>query len=80
MLDELKSSRRIVGLKRVTRSIENDTAKKVFLAEDVSPNIYEKIVDLCKANNIEIEFVDTMKHLGAACKIDVGSAVASILK
>lgn len=79
MLDELQNSKKVVGLKQVTRSIEENTAKKVFLAKDVSPNIYDKIVDLCTAKNIEIEYADTMKQLGNACKIDVSAAVAAIV-
>lgn len=79
MLDELQNSKKVVGLKQVTRSIEENTAKKVFLAKDVSPNIYDKIVDLCLAVNIEIEYADTMKQLGNACKIDVSAAVAAIV-
>lgn len=79
MLEELKDSKKVVGLKQVRRSVEEGTAKKVFLAEDVAPDIYDKIVDLCKANNVEIEFVDSMKQLGNACKIDVSAAVAAII-
>ncbi|MBQ7756100.1 MAG: ribosomal L7Ae/L30e/S12e/Gadd45 family protein [Oscillospiraceae bacterium] len=79
MLEELKNSNKVVGLKQVRRSVEEGTAKKVFLAEDVAPDIYDKIVDLCKANNVEIEFADSMKQLGNACKIDVSAAVAAII-
>ena len=80
MLDELQKYKKVVGLKQVTRSIEENTAIKVFLAKDVSPNIYDKIVTLCSINNIEIMYVDTMKQLGNICKIDVPAAVAAILK
>ena len=79
MLSELQNSKKIVGLKQVVNSIENKNAKKVFLAKDVAPDIYDKIVDLCKSNNVEIEFADTMKQLGNACKIDVPAAVAAII-
>ena len=79
MLEELKDSKKVVGLKQVKRSVEEGTANKVFLAEDVAPDIYDKIVDLCKANNVEIVFADSMKQLGNACKIDVSAAVAAII-
>lgn len=80
MLDELLKAKKVVGLKQVTHSIEENTALKVFLARDVSPNIYDKIVDLCSVNNVEIEYADAMKQLGNICKIDVPAAVAAILK
>ena len=79
MLTELQNSKKVVGFKQVRRSIEDGTAKKVFLAEDVSPDIYDKIVELCKEKNIEVVFADSMKQLGNACKIDVSAAVAAII-
>ena len=60
MLTELQNSKKVVGFKQVRRSIEDDTAKKVFLAEDVSPDIYDKIVELCNAKNIELVYADSM--------------------
>ena len=80
MLSELQNSKKVVGLKQVMRSIEKSVALKVFLAEDVSPNVYEKIVEACKHANVEIEYADTMKQLGNICNIDVPAAVAAILK
>jgi len=79
MLSELQNSKKIVGLKQVTNSIENGTAIKVFLAKDVAPDIYDHILNLCKVNEIAIEFTDTRKQLGTACKIDVPAAVAAII-
>ena len=61
MLSELQNSKKIVGLKQVANSIENGTAKKVFLAKDVAPDIYDHILNLCKVNEIAIEFTDTRK-------------------
>ena len=61
MLKELQNSQKVVGLKQVKRSIEEKTVKRVFLAEDASPDIYDKIVDLCNANNVEIVFADSKK-------------------
>ena len=79
MLTELQNSKKVVGFKQVRRSIEDGTAKKVFLAKDVSPDIYDKIVELCKENNLDVIFADSMKQLGNACKIDVSAAVAAII-
>ena len=79
MLDELSQAKRVVGLKQTVRSIQENDVKKVFLAKDVSPNIYDKIVSLCSEKNIEVEYADTMKQLGNICKIDVPAAVAAIL-
>lgn len=80
MLNELKNSKKVVGLKQVKRAFENDMVLKVFLAKDVSPDVYDKIVDMCEAGNVEIEYADTMKQLGNICNIDVSATVAAILK
>ena len=78
MLSELQNSKKIVGFKQVVNTIEKGSAKKVFLAKDVSPDIYDHILNLCKVNEIPVEFTDTRKQLGNACKIDVPAAVAAI--
>ena len=79
MLSELQNSKKIVGLKQVVNSIENKSAKKVFLAKDVAPDIYDHVLNLCKVNEITVEFTDTRRQLGTACKIDVPAAVAAIV-
>ncbi len=77
MLDELGQAKKVVGLKQTVRSVEEGNALKVFLARDASPNIYNRIVTLCSVRGVEVEFVDTMKHLGEVCRIDVSAAVAA---
>ncbi len=79
MLDELRQTSKVVGLKQTVREVENGRVSKVFLARDTSPKIHNEIVTLCSVNNIEIEYVDTMKQLGELCKIDVSAAVAAML-
>ena len=79
MLSELHSSEKIVGLKQVINSIERGSARKVFLAKDVSPDIYDNVLNLCKVNEIPVVFADTRKQLGNACNIDVPAAVAAII-
>ena len=79
MLDELVRAKKVVGFKQTVRSIEDESAKKVFLAKDVSPDIFDNVANLCKIYGIEIEYVETMRQLGTACKIDVPAAVAALL-
>ena len=37
------------------------------------------VLELCKANGVEIIYVDTMAQLGKACGIEVGAASVAIL-
>lgn len=78
---ELDSNAEIrVGIKQSSRAITEGRAKKVFLAKDADASITERVLELAKVNQVPVEFVETMKVLGRACKIDVGAATAVILK
>ncbi|MBR0277491.1 MAG: ribosomal L7Ae/L30e/S12e/Gadd45 family protein [Clostridia bacterium] len=80
MIDELVCSNKVVGLKQTVRAIDEENVSKVFLACDISPDIFEKISIMCKEKGIEVEHIKTMKEIGNICKIDVPAAVAAILK
>ena len=80
MLEELKTDKRVVGLKQSQRAITDGRAKKVFLAQDVQSHIAEELKSLCTIHGAEIEPVQTMAELGKAVGIDVGAAVVVLLK
>ena len=80
MLNELSCKNKVVGLKQTLRAIREKTVVKVFVAKDASPDIYDRVVDLCAVDGVEVVCINTMKQLGSACKIDVPSAVAAVLK
>lgn len=76
MIEGLKDGKKAVGIKQTMKEIEKGTAKVVFVARDADERVVGKVVDLCKAEGVQLEYVDTMKLLGKACNIDVGAAVA----
>ncbi len=80
MLDNLKSSNKVVGVKQAAKALENGTAKLVYIAKDADPRVTGNIIELCHRNSVEIVYEDSMKHLGKACGIEVGAAVACVLK
>lgn len=79
MLTELKTAKKVTGAKQVTRALKNGAARRVFLAQDADPRVTEPIQLLCQERGVEIQSVDTMTALGAACGIAVGSAVAALV-
>ena len=80
MLDELKTaSYKVVGIKQLRKVLSTGVAKKVFLAEDADPMLTDPIAEACKETGTALEYVDTMKQLGAACDISVSAAAAAIL-
>lgn len=81
MLDEtFKHARqKTVGLKQTQRAMEKGLARRVYIAEDAEKHVLRPILDWCAVHNVEPIKVPTMKELGKACGIEVGTAVAAIL-
>lgn len=79
MLSELNVTEKVVGAKQVKRAVNDGRAKKLFLAADADPRITEPLTALAAEKGVSVEEVPTMKELGTACGISVGSAVAAVL-
>jgi large subunit ribosomal protein L7A len=69
-----------IGVKQSSKAITEGRALKVFVAKNAEQHVTRHIIDLAKDANIEVEFVDDMRTLGHACRIDVGAATAVITK
>ncbi len=68
-----------VGINEVTKAIERDTAKMVFVAKDVSPaEVVMHLPLLCKEKKVPFSYVDTKKELGEKVGIAVGAAAVAI--
>lgn len=68
-----------IGVNEVTKAIERDTAKLVYLAKDVSPaELIMHIPLLCKEKKVPFTYMDTKKDLGAAAGLGVGAAAIAI--
>lgn len=81
MLSELEcAGSKVVGTKQVLKALKSNAAKKVFLAEDIDPNLREKIVDAASTAECDLYNIQSMSQLGKACGIKVGAAAAAILK
>lgn len=84
MLQELQSSlntnAKVTGLKQSQRAVTEDRARHAFIANDAEKRVTSAFRALCAAHGVEITEVETMRELGAACGIEVGAAVAVLLK
>ena len=69
-----------IGIKQSTRALMSDLVEKVFIAEDADQHVIRRIMNLAEEKNVEIVMVSSMHEMGLACKIDVGAAVAVIIK
>ncbi|MBZ4688692.1 MAG: large subunit ribosomal protein [Clostridia bacterium] len=72
------ASFKTVGAKQTKKAINNGKVQVVFVARDAEARVTDPLIKLCKEKGLEIVYVDTMKELGEACKIDVGAATAGI--
>lgn len=79
-MERLDTDAKVVGAKQVKRSLSTDNVKLVYVAKDAEKKVTQDIIDLCKEKDVEIMYVDSMKRLGEACKIDINAATAALLK
>ncbi|WP_322907986.1 ribosomal L7Ae/L30e/S12e/Gadd45 family protein [Paenibacillus campi] len=76
----LQDARIKIGTKQTMRIVEQGQAEEVYVAQDAEQHLITKIVQLCEKHTVKVTYVETMKELGKACGIEVGSAMAVILK
>ena len=79
MITELNTPGKVVGAKQVKRALNDGRARKLFLAADADPRVTEPLKRLAEERSVPVEQASTMKELGAACGIAVGSAAAALL-
>ena len=68
------------GFKEVLKLIEKNEAEKVFIAEDVSQNMKDKLLAEVSKTSCEVIYAESMKTLGEISGIDVGASCAAIIK
>lgn len=71
---------RLAGLKQVLRALETGKAAAVALADDADDHIRRRVKSLCQAQGVPCVDGPTMSELGLTCRLDVGTAVACVLK
>ena len=79
VLKELTAKKKVVGLKQTRRAVAEGLAQRVYVALDADPLLTEPLMQLCREAGVCITEVRTMKELGRACAIAVGTAAAAIV-
>lgn len=80
VLENLKNSKKAVGVKQALKAVDRGNVKVVFIASDADEKLIGGLKEACLSNSVEIIYVDSMQQLGKACDIEVGAAAAAILK
>lgn len=79
MVDRLLG-KKVIGIKQSVKSLKNGGGKILYVASDAQEDLLKPVIELANNMNIEIRHVESMKELGKLCGIDVGAAVALLLK
>lgn len=82
VLDETfkHAKQKTVGFKQTQRALEKGLVQRVYVAKDAEVHVLRPILEWCANHHVERIEVPTMKELGKACGIEVGTAVAAILE
>lgn len=76
----LRSTNKLVGAKQTLKALESNDVETIYVAKNANACVIDPVISLSQSKNVPIVYFDTMVELGQACKIDVGAAVASIIK
>ena len=79
MLNDLKNSPKVVGVKQLRKALSRGAVTRVFLARDADPALTEPLEAAAGAAGTPVEWIPAMKDLGRACGISVGAAAAGRL-
>ena len=81
MLEELKNpASRVVGTKQLLRALASGKVARVFVAEDSDDFIYRRVRQAADEAKVPVTVVKTMAQLGQACRVDVDTAAAGLLR
>jgi len=79
-MENLKHSRKVIGIKETKNAVKNDAAKTVYVADDADPRLVQNLRDLCALSEVECVSALSRKELAKACGVDVPTAAAAVLK
>lgn len=79
--DKVKQAENIsVGVKQTEKALQQERLREVVIAQDADTRVTAPIVQLCEQYGVPVSYVESMKQLGIASKIDVGASAVGILK
>lgn len=76
----LQAEHIIIGTKQTVKALKSGTVIEIVVATDADHKVISKVVQTAKEMAVPISYVDSMKKLGRACKIDVGAAAVAITR
>ncbi|WP_077304082.1 50S ribosomal protein L7ae-like protein [Terribacillus halophilus] len=68
----------VIGTKQTLKAMKQVEVDTVVIANDAAEHITSQVIKLAEELSIPVIQVDSMKRLGEACGIDVGTATLAI--
>lgn len=79
--EKVKQAKSIkIGTKQTAKALKSGVCKEIVLAKDADQKLVEELEALAKEQNVPIHYVDSMKALGKASRIQVGAAAVAIIE
>lgn len=79
-MKELQSGKSVSGVKQSLRAVRDNMARAVYVARDADPALTAPVRALCAEKDVPVVDRCTMRELGQAAGIQVGTAAAVLLK
>jgi large subunit ribosomal protein L7A len=76
----LQAGHVIIGTKQAVKALKSGVVIELVIATDADQKVIAKVEQTARDENVPISYVDSMKKLGKACKIDVGAAAVAITR
>lgn len=79
-MERLDKGEKVVGLKQSAKKVAQGLAEIAFVASDADVRLTEPFVQLCEDNSVPVVMAESMKELAKACRVEVPTACAVLLK
>lgn len=76
----LQARKLLIGTKQAVRALEEGIASELVVATDADPKLTEAAVEAAERLGIPVLKVDSMKKLGKASCIKVGTSAVAIIR
>jgi large subunit ribosomal protein L7A len=77
---ESDKTMRVTGFRQVIRALDSGTLISAQLAQDCDASMMEKLLAAFEGAGVPYQLIPTRDELGKLCGINVGAAVAGIVK
>jgi len=80
LLRELHTGKRVTGVKQTRRCLRDGQALRVYLAKDADESVTGPVREECRGQEVPVCEDYTMREIGQASGIQVGAAVAALVR